>query len=233
MLDIKLIRENPDLIKRDLEKRNDLDKLQLVSDAVKYDEEWRFLKGKLDELRSKRNKISMEVNQLKKQGKDVEGKLKEIKEIPGQIAEGEKRLDELAEKVKTIQMRLPNILHDSVPIGKDDTENAVVRKWGEPKVPAFELISHGDLAESLDLADFKRAAKISGAGFVFLKGDLALLDLALQRYAVDLLVKKGYTLVYPPFMMNKASYEGVTDLADFENVMYKIDGEDLYLIATS
>lgn len=233
MLDIRFIRENKDVIKRDLEKRDALDKLQWVDDVIQLDEEWRVLKASIDELRSRRNRISEEINHAKKAGKDAADKIAEVKELPKQIAEHEARLAELEKKIKHIQMRIPNILHESVPIGKDDTENAVVRKWGEAKVPKFELLAHGEIAENLGIADFKRAAKIAGAGFVFLKGDLALLDMALQRFAVDHLVKKGYTLVYPPFMMNRQSYEGVTDLADFESVMYKIDGEDLYLIATS
>ncbi len=233
MLDIKFIRECPFIIKKDLEKRNDLDKLPLVDEVLRYDEEWRFLKQKIDDLRAKRNKVSEEINKLKKAGKDATAQMNEVKIIPKQIAEAEARHAELAEKIKNIQMRLPNILHESVPVGKDDSENQVIRKWREPRVPNFELTAHGELIENLDIADFKRAAKISGAGFVFLKGDLALLDMALQRYAVDMLIKKGYTLVSPPFMMNRASYEGVTDLSDFESVMYKIEGEDLYLIATS
>jgi seryl-tRNA synthetase len=130
-------------------------------------------------------------------------------------------------------MRLPNILHESVPVGKDSSENVEVKRWGKPKRFSFELRSHGELAEALKVADFKRAAKISGTGFVYVKGALAMLDLALQRFAVDFLTRKGYLLIEPPLMMSRQAYEGVTDLADFENVMYKIEGENNYLIATS
>jgi seryl-tRNA synthetase len=130
-------------------------------------------------------------------------------------------------------MRLPNILHDSVPVGKDDSENVEIKRLGIPRAVDFEIKNHGQLAAENNWADFERATKISGAGFYFLKGSLVLLDLALQRYALDLLEKKGFTPVIPPYMINRSSYEGVTDLGDFEKVMYKIDGDDAYLIATS
>ena len=130
-------------------------------------------------------------------------------------------------------MRLPNMLHESVPVGKDDTENVEIRRNGTPGTFSFEIKNHGQLAAEQGWADFERAAKTSGAGFYFLKGSLVLLDMALQRYAIDLLVQKGFTPVIPPYMINRTSYEGVTDLGDFEKVMYKIDGDDAYLIATS
>jgi len=130
-------------------------------------------------------------------------------------------------------MRLPNILHESVPVGKDDSENAEIKRVGTPRTFDFEVKNHGQLASEQGWADFERAAKTSGAGFYFLKGNLVLLDMALQRYAIDLLVRKGFTPVIPPYMINRTSYEGVTDLGDFEKVMYKIDGDDAYLIATS
>ncbi|MDP2973682.1 MAG: serine--tRNA ligase [Candidatus Diapherotrites archaeon] len=129
--------------------------------------------------------------------------------------------------------RLPNVLHDSVPAGKDDNDNKVIRKWGKTKKPAFPIKHHGQLAADLGIADFERAVKISGAGFFILKGNLALLDLALQRFAIDLLAKKGFTLIQPPLIIKRKPYEGVVDLQDFESVMYKIDNEDQYLIATS
>lgn len=130
-------------------------------------------------------------------------------------------------------MRIPNVTHETVPVGKDDSENVEVRRFGEIKKPDFELLNHGELIEKLDLADFKRAAKVAGSGFYYLKGKLAQLNFALQRYALDFLIQKGWTIVQPPVMMNRASYEGVTSLGDFEDVMYKIEDEDLYLIATS
>lgn len=157
----------------------------------------------------------------------------EAADLPARIKEVETERDTLAEGIRYRLMRIPNILHESVPIGKDDTENVEIKRWGEPRVPAFDLKNHGALAVENDWADFERAVKISGAGFYFLKGRLALLDMALQRFAMDLLVARGYIPIIPPYMMNRAAYEGVTDLADFENVMYKIEDEDEYLIATS
>jgi len=235
MLDIKFIRESPDIVKKDLKKRNDNEKLQWLEDLLKKDNEWRDLKQKIDQLRNKRNTISEEINTLKKQGKhkEAELKIKEASRIPEEIKASEEKLIQLKEKIDFYLMRLPNILHQSVPIGKDAEDNKVVRKVGKIKKFNFELKSHGDLIEDLGLADFKRAANVSGTGFYYLIGKLALLDLALKRFAIDYLVKKKYTLIEPPLMLNKKAYEGVTDLADFEKVMYKIDNEDLYLIATS
>ncbi len=235
MLDIKFIREHPEIVRADLRKRGDAEKEELLESLIELDINWRELKQQLDNLRSRRNNASKEINELKKQGKHGHLKqiLDEIKGLPDRIKRDEEKEAELASKIKGILMRIPNILHESVPIGKDSSENVVVKTWGKPKKFGFELANHGELAEQLGVADFKRAAKIAGAGFAYLKGELALLDLALQRFAINHLMKKGFTLIEPPFMMNKAAYEGVTDLADFKNVMYKIEGEDLYLIATS
>ncbi|MEM2124118.1 MAG: serine--tRNA ligase, partial [Methanolinea sp.] len=151
----------------------------------------------------------------------------------GKIKELEGTMDELSGEIRRILMGLPNILHESVPVGKDDSENLEVRRVGTPRTFSFSLRNHGELAAESGWADFERAARVAGAGFYYLKGNLVLLDLALQRFAVDLLVGKGFVPVIPPYMMNRASYEGVTDLSDFENVMYKIEGDDAYLIATS
>ncbi len=233
MLDIKFIRENANIVKADLKKRNDKEKIGWVDDLLKKEAEYRKLLADSQNLRSKRNNITDEINQLKKEGKDIKDKIKEAKEIPEKIKVKEKRLAELKEKIVFYLMRIPNILDKSVPVGKDDSENKVVRKAGAIKKFDFKLKSHGELIENLDVADFKRAVKVAGAGFYYLKGDLALLDLALQRFAIDFLVKKGFTVIEPPLIMNKQAYEGVVSLDDFENVMYKIDGEDNYLIATS
>jgi len=153
--------------------------------------------------------------------------------LPGKIREIEVELEETATAIRDSLMRLPNILHESVPIGKDDTENMELRRVGEPITPPFPIVNHGQLAVDRGWADFERAARTSGAGFYFLKGNLVLLDLALQRFAIDRLAEKGYTPVIPPYMINRKSYEGVTDLSDFEKVMYKIEDDDAYLIATS
>jgi len=158
---------------------------------------------------------------------------KEAATLPEEIDALDAKTDELAEKVRSGLLRLPNLLHESVPVGKDDTENVEVGRWGTPRRVDFELKSHGELLEALRLADFDRARKIAGAGFVYLLGDLVRLDQALLAFALDYMVKQGFTAVFPPFMMRRAAYEGVVDLGDFETVMYKIDGEDLFLIATS
>ena len=157
----------------------------------------------------------------------------EAASLPQKIKDNDTEQEEISNLIRTRLMRLPNVLHESVPQGKDDTGNVEIRRVGTPRTFDFEVRNHGQLAADRGWADFERAAKTSGAGFYFLKGRLVLLDLALQRFALDLLEKKGFTPVVPPFMINRSSYEGVTDLDDFEKVMYKIDGDDVYLIATS
>jgi seryl-tRNA synthetase len=233
MLDIKFIRENPDIIKKDLEKRQDKEKTVWVDEIIIKDEEYRKLLSEAQELRHKRNNLSKEINRLKKEGKDVKAVLEEAKLIPKRIEEIEILTTKIKDEIKEKQMRLPNILHESVPVGSSDEENEVVKEVGEKKNFDFELINHGELLAKKDQADFERATKISGSGFYFLKDKIALLDFALQKYALDKMMDKGYTIVTPPLMIRKEPYEGVTDLADFENVMYKIDGEEMYLIATS
>ncbi len=233
MLDIKLIRENPDIIRADLEKRGDTEKKALLDELIAMDKEWRQNGVKVDQLKNQRNNLSKDIGALKKEGKDVSGIIRQT----GEMLEKIKKLDaenaELREKINNSMMSLPNILHDTVPVGADDTDNVEVSKWGEPRNFDFELKSHAELVEALGIADFERAAKVSGAGFNYLKGDLAYLDLAIIIFAVEFMISKGYTLVEPPFMMKRKPYEGVTDMGDFESVMYKIENEDLYLIATS
>ncbi len=235
MLDIRFIRENPDIVKKDLKKRGDEEKSSWIDDLLKKDKEYKNLLQINQELRHKRNTISQEINKLKKEGGDVSGKVKEAKEIPGKIKEVDDRIKELGEKIYYYLMRLPNILHKSVPVGKDESENKVVRIWGKKPKFSFELKPHGELIEKLGIGDFEQAAKVSGKGFYYLIGELALMEQALQRFAIDFLVKKGFTLVEPPLMLRRKPYEGVTDLADFETMMYKVEGEneELFLIATS
>lgn len=233
MLDINFIRKNPDIVKKDLKKRHDEEKIAWLDDLLKKDDEWKKIKQEADDLRARKNKASLEINGLKKQGKDISKLIKEIKELPDKIKNLEEKEAQLKEKLHFYLMRIPNILHDSVPCGKDASENVVVRKVGKPKKLDFEIKSHGEIMEELNIADFKRATKTAGAGFYYLKGPLALLDISLQRFAIDFLIKRGFTLIEPPFMMNRRSYEGVTELEAFEKVMYKIQDEDLYMIATS
>ena len=233
MLDVKFIRENPNAVKKDLKKRNDLEKLKWIDDLIKKDEQYRELLGKSQELRHKRNIITNEINQLKKEGENIKDKVKEAKELPDKIKEVEQKINELKEKIDFYLMRIPNMLHESVPVGKDSNDNKVIRKLGEIKKFNFELKHHNEIIENLGFGNFESAAKNSGHGFYYLFGKLALMELALQRFAIDLILKKGYTLVEPPLMLRRKPYEGVTDLADFETMMYKIENEDLYLIATS
>jgi seryl-tRNA synthetase len=233
MLSLKFIRENPEVVKKDLKKRNDKEKSEWIDDLLKKDEQYRKLLQKVQELRHKRNVITQEINQLRKAGNDISKKVKEAKDLPDKIKKADEDIGKLNEKISFYVARIPNILHESVPVGKDDTGNKVVKKHGEPKKFGFELKPHGELIESLGCADFDKAAEVSGNGFYYLLGDIALLEMALQRFAVDSLIKKGFTLVEPPLMLRRKPYEGVTDLADFETMMYKIEGEDLYLIATA
>src|SRR3989344_590027 len=233
MLDIKLIRENPEAARKDLHKRGDSEKLGWLEELIEKDKLWRALVAETDKLKAERNKLSEEIGKQKKAGKDAGALLKRAAEIPEKIKENDRKILELSERMNWILMRLPNILHESVPIGKDDSENVELRKWG--KLPKFKFISkdHQDLLLPLKLLDVERAAKTSGARFYFLRGDLVRLNYALMNYALDFLKKKGFTAIQPPYMINRKSYEGVVDFSDFESVIYKIEGEDLHLIATS
>ncbi len=233
MLDIKFIREHPDIVKADLEKRGEMEMIKWVDELLEADLRYREALAKNQELRHMRNQLTDEISKAKKEGKDATELLEKAKSLPLQIKESDELINSLKEKIHFYLMRLPNIMHESVPVGKDDSENVEIKRWGEPKVPEYTLLSHGELAEKLGIADFKRAAKVAGAGFYYLKGPLAMLDIALQKFALDFLSQNGWTVVYPPVMLNRKAYEGVTDLDSFEEVMYKIDGEDLYLIATS
>ncbi len=233
MLDIKLIRENPKLVKENLKKRKDNEKLKWLDSLVKYDQEWREAKQEIEQWCHQRNIITHEIAELKKKGHDAAKKIKEAAEFPQKIKDQEIKIFELKEKIDFYLLRIPNLLHDSVPYGKDDSENVEIKKVGKIQKFNFSLQSHEQIAERLGIIDFDKAVEIAGHGFYYLKGDLVRLNLALMQFALDTLTKKGYTPIEPPFMLRKKPYEGVTDLADFEKVMYKIENEDLYLIATS
>jgi len=233
MLDIKLIRSNPEIVQKDLEKRKDTPKLKLLQETIKADKEWLKLKKEIDELRHKRNNISKTISETKKQGKDASALLKEAAQIPQLITEKEEHITLLENIIKKNLYDLPNLLDPSVPVGADDHDNVTVKTFGKKPALNFPLKSHVDLLIDLDIADIERAAKISGARFWFLKNEGALLDLALQHYAVDFMMKKKYNFILPPYMIHREPYEGVTSLGDFADVLYKIENEDLYLIATS
>jgi len=232
-LDIKLIRENPDLVRRNLERRQDPEKIRLLEEVIKYDRVWRSLTTKVNELRRRRNLISAEVARLKKEGRDTSEKIREGERVQREIKKVEAERERYARLVRNGLMRLPNLLHESVPFGRDERDNVEIRRWGEPPKFNFKPKSHLEIALDLGLIDAERAAKVAGAGFFYLRDELVLLDYAIMRFAMDFLTKRGYRLVEPPFMIKRRPYEGVTALEDFEDVLYKIEGEDLYLIATS
>ncbi len=227
MLDINFIRENPEIVKGNLEKRGDKYNSNVVDELLSYDKEWRILKGKADDLRRERNELTLQITKLSKEKKDISNLVKKAKLLPEEIKNVEVRADELRNKINNILMAIPNILYSKVPFGKDDSENKVVKSFGKKPKFKFPLLSHVDLVEKNDWVDLARAAKISGARWYFLKGELALLEQALVRYAIDFMVKKKYTFIVPPHMMTKKAYEGVTDLEAFGEMLYKIENEDL------
>ncbi len=233
MLDIRLVREDPKRIERSLQSRGATDKLPLVREAVQADAEWRQLKTEVDRLRHRQNELTAKVADAKKKGGSVEGLLLEVKGIPGEIKSLDSRADERYARLSKILLSLPNILHESVPQGKDEKDSPTVRTWGKPPVFDFPARHHIDILNELGMVDMERAAKVAGARFAFLKGDAVKLEHAIMQYALDFLKKRGYTAVEPPFMLNREAYEGVVNLEDFGPVIYKIEGEDLHLIATS
>ena len=233
MLDVKLLRETPDVIRADLRKRGMTDKLHLVDEAVAADTEWRNAKMQAEALRHDMNDVNRTIASLAKSGKSIEAEQKKVREISRKEEQHGKVQAERLQTLETILMGLPNILHETVPVGKDDSENVTVRTWGRPLEFDFKPRDHIDVLTSLGMVDMERASRIAGARFYFLKGDAVRLEHAIMRYAIDVLAKKGFVPVEPPFMMRKAPYSGVTDMNDFGPVIYKIEGEDLYMIATS
>ena len=235
MIDIKLIRENPELVKENIKKKFQDDKLPLVDEILEIDKKWRAEKKKADDLRSKRNKISEEVNAMVKKGKKKEASvlISEAKKIPEEIEKIEIEENQLEEKLKKVLMQIPNIIHDSVPIGKNDSEKVVLEVVGEPKVPAFEIFNHAELGEKMSWLDLDSSRKTSGNGFYYMKGDLARLHSAVLTYARDFMIDKGFTYCIPPFMIRSDVVTGVMSFKEMDVMMYKIEGEDLYLIGTS
>ena len=233
MLDIKLIRESPEEVRANLARRQTPEKLELLDHVIATDKTWRELIARVNELRRRRNEISSEIGRVIKSGGDASSLKAEASSIPSQLKELESSMSSAEEQLRDGLMRLPNILHESVPYGVDDHDNMEIKRWGEKPKFGFDPKSHSEITEALGIADFERAAKTAGAGFYYLRNEFALLDHAIQRYAIDFLLKQGYALIEPPYMLRRAAYEGVTDLADFESVMYKVENEDLYLIATS
>ena len=233
MMDIKLVRENPDAVVSSLERRGALDRIPLVSEAAKADSDWRKCKTEVDRLRHRQNELTAEVAALKKKGEPIDDKLREVKDIPQRIKDLEAKSSEASAKLNSALLRIPNVLHESVPTGKDETESVTVRTWGKHPDFGFEPRDHIDLLTALEMVDMERGAKVAGARFFFMMGDAVKLQHAIMQFALDFLRGKGYTAVEPPFMLNRESYEGVVNLEDFGPVIYKIEGEDLHLIATS
>ena len=235
MIDIKFLRENPDIVKENIKKKFQDKKLPLVDEVIELDEKRRESMAKADELRANRNKLSKEIGALMAQGKKdeamairekVTAQAKELEEL------GAKE-KELNEKVTSIMMSIPNIIEDSVPIGKDDSENVEVERFGEPVVPDYEIPYHTDIMESFDGIDLEAAGRVAGNGFYYLMGDIARLHSAVISYARDFMIDRGFTYVVPPFMIRSNVVTGVMSFEEMDAMMYKIEGEDLYLIGTS
>jgi seryl-tRNA synthetase len=230
MIDIKLIRENPEIVKESQKKRGF--PVENVDKVAELDKKWRQLKEEVDNLRAKRNKVSQEINAARKAGKKIESLLAEAKEIPKQLEEKEKLMDSLKEQRDNLTREIPNIVDKSVPVG-DVTRNKIIATFGKIKKPAFQPKDHADVLEALGLLDTKKAGEVAGSRFYYLKGDIVRLNLAIINFALDYLAKKGFTLVQPPYMLRRESLSGAVPLAAFEEMIYKIEGEDLYLIGTA
>ena len=235
MIDIKLLRENPELVKENIKKKFQGHKLPLVDEVLDLDVKNREAKVKGDDLRSKRNSLSSEIGNLMKQGKkeEAENIKKQVQEINDQLVENEKLEEEYTSQIQERMMKIPNIIADSVPIGKDDSQNVEIEKFGEPVVPSYEIPYHADIMESFDGLDLDSARRVAGNGFYYLMGDIARLHSAVISYARDFMINKGFTYCVPPFMIRSNVVTGVMSFEEMDAMMYKIEGEDLYLVGTS
>ena len=235
MLDIKFVRENPEIVKQNIRNKFQDKKLPLVDEVLELDKRNREIKQEVEALRAERNKLSKEIGGLMKQGKK-----EEAEEVKRQVAASADRINELSaeeaeveEKLKTNMMVIPNIIDPSVPIGKDDSENVEIERFGEPVVPDFEIPYHTEIMESFNGIDLDSARKVAGNGFYYLMGDIARLHSAVIAYARDFMINRGFTYCVPPFMIRSNVVTGVMSFAEMDSMMYKIEGEDLYLIGTS
>ena len=235
MIDIKFLRENPDAVKENIRKKFQDQKLPLVDEVIELDAESRKTQQEADGLRADRNRISKEIGALmgKGQKEEAEAAKKKVGEFSARLAELEAKEAELSEKITKIMMTIPNIIDPSVPIGKDDSENVEVERFGEPKVPDFEIPYHTDIMEKLNGIDLDAARRVAGNGFYYLMGDIARLHSAVLAYARDFMIDRGFTYCVPPFMIRSNVVTGVMSFAEMDAMMYKIEGEDLYLIGTS
>ena len=235
MLDMKFLRENPELVKENIKKKFQDGKLPLVDQVIALDAEFRALKKEGDELRASRNQLSKQIGALMGQGKreEAEAVKKQVTENAARLAAGEAKCAELEEEIKRIMMTIPNIIDPTVPIGKDDSENVEVKRYGEPVTPAFEVPYHTDIMERFNGIDLDSARRVAGNGFYYLMGDIARLHSAVISYARDFMIDCGFTYCIPPFMIRSDVVTGVMSFAEMDAMMYKIEGEDLYLIGTS
>ena len=235
MLDIKFVRENPDLVKENIKKKFQDHKLGLVDEVIDLDKKYRELQLSGDTLRMERNSLSKEIGNLMREGKkdEAENTKAKVNEINSKLENIEKDTDEYSVKIKEIMMKIPNIIHESVPIGKNDTENVEIQKYGEPFVPDYEIPYHTDIMERLNGIDLDSARRVAGNGFYYLIGDIARLHSAVISYARDFMIDRGFTYCIPPFMIRSNVVTGVMSFAEMDAMMYKIEGEDLYLIGTS
>ncbi len=235
MIDIKFLRENPDIVKQNIKNKFQDEKLPLVDEVIELDEKSRSVKCKGDELRAQRNSLSDQIGNLMRNGQkeEAESVKEQVKEINQKLVENEKLEEEYAEKIKKIMMQIPNIIHESVPIGKDDSENVENEKFGDPVVPSYEIPYHTDIMESLDGIDLDSARRVAGNGFYYLMGNIARLHSAILSYARDFMINKGFTYCIPPYMIRSDVVDGVMSFKEMDEMMYKIEGEDLYLIGTS
>ncbi len=235
MIDIRFLRQNPELVKENIKKKFQDQKLQLVDEVIDLDAQFREAKNRGDYLRSQRNTISRQIGALmaKGQKEEAEKAKQQVNEMAQELLDLEKKEEELESEIKKRMMVIPNIIDPSVPIGKDDSENVEVQKFGEPVVPSFEIPYHVDIMESFNGIDLDSARRTSGNGFYYLKGDIARLHSAILSYARDFMIDRGFTYYIPPFMIHSSVVNGVMSFTEMENMMYKIEGEDLYLIGTS
>ena len=235
MIDIKFLRENPEKVKENIKKKFQDNKIELVDKVIELDAESRKTKQEADDLRANRNKISKEIGALMAQKKKEEAEAKKAEVAAGakRLAELEEMEKQLEEEINKIMMIIPNIIDSTVPIGKDDTENVEIEKYGDPVVPDFEVPYHTEIMEKLNGIDLDSARKVAGNGFYYLMGDIARLHSAVISYARDFMIQRGFTYCVPPFMIRSNVVTGVMSFAEMDAMMYKIEGEDLYLIGTS
>ena len=235
MLDLRFVRENPEIVKQNIRNKFQDAKLPLVDEVIELDEENRKVKKEADDLRASRNKISKQIGALMGQGKKEEAEevKKQVTAASDHLAELEEKEKDLEERIKKIMMTIPNIIDPSVPIGKDDSENVEVRKYGDPVVPDFEIPYHTEIMEKFNGIDLDSARRVAGNGFYYLMGDIARLHSAVIAYARDFMIDRGFTYCVPPFMIRSDVVTGVMSFAEMDAMMYKIEGEDLYLIGTS